>query len=37
MLAGTKAYHKKVKESGQDKININDLVQKKKSVDMFKK
>ena len=37
MLAGTKAYHKKVKETGYEKININDLITKKKSVDCIRK
>ena len=37
MLAGTKAYHKKIKETGHDKININDFINKKKSVDHLKK
>jgi hypothetical protein len=37
MLAGSKAYHKKIKESGYDKVSINDLIQKKKSVEVVRK
>ena len=37
MLAGTKAYHKKMKETGYEKVSINDFIQKKKSIDLNKK
>ena len=37
MLAGTKAYHKKAKEIGYDKISINDILHKKKSMETMKR
>jgi len=37
MLAGSKAYHKKIKDGGHDRININDFINKKKSIDYSKK
>ena len=37
MIAGTKVYQKKAKDVGYEKVNINDFLQKKKSVDHTKK
>ena len=37
LLAGSKAFQKTKTKEVTDKININDLINKKKSVDVIKK